>query len=197
MATLAECPICRRKQATKNRICSCGEDLVKAKRAKKVRYWIQYRLPGGRQRKEFVGYSVEEARDADGKRRGQKRANRIFDMLPEANMSFFELAEWYLDLKSVKKLASYDRVRGCIANFNKIFGHRIVNTIKPMDIEDYQNQRETEGRTPATIDMETSVVKTMIIKAFDNDIVDGRTVKAFRKVKRKLKKSGKCSEADP
>ena len=189
MAILAECPMCHNKQATKNRLCSCGEDLVKAKRSKKIKYWIQYRLPGGKQRKEFVSYSIEEARDADGKRRSQKRENRIFDMLPEAKMSFFELAEWYLDLKSVKKLASYNRVRGCIANFNKVFGHRIVNTIKPVEIEDYQNQRETDGLAPATIDMEISVTKTMINKAFDNDMVDGRTVKAFRKVERKLKKA--------
>ena len=189
MAILAECPMCHNKQATKNRLCSCGEDLVKAKRSKKIKYWIQYRLPGRKQRKEFVSYSIEEARDADGKRRSQKRENRIFDMLPEAKMSFFELAEWYLDLKSVKKLASYNRVRGCIANFNKVFGHRIVNTIKPVEIEDYQNQRETDGLAPATIDMEISVTKTIINKAFDNDMVDGRTVKAFRKVERKLKKA--------
>jgi len=87
----------------------CGLDLDKAKRSKKVKYWIQYRLPGGKQRKEYVGKSIEEARDADGKRRVQKRENRIFEMLPEANMTFNELAEWYLNLKSVKILASYKR----------------------------------------------------------------------------------------
>jgi integrase len=37
--------------------------------------------------------------------------------------------------------------------------------------------------------MEISLAKTMAVKAFDNDIVDGRTVKAFRTVKRKLKKA--------
>ena len=30
----------------------------------------------------------------------------------------------------------------------------------------------------------------MVTKAFDNDLVDGRTVKAFRVVKRKLRKAG-------
>jgi integrase len=193
MAVLAECPICNNKQSTRNKVCSgkngCGLDLDKAKRSRKVRYWIHYRLPGGKQRKEFVGKSIQEARDADGKRKSQKRENRIFDMLPEARMRFSELADWYLSLKSVKKLASYNRVRGCIANFNKVFGDRIVNTIKPAEIEDYQSQRETDGLAPATIDMEISVTKTMINKAFDNDMVDGRTVKAFRKVERKLKKA--------
>lgn len=189
MAILAECPICHKKQSAKNRLCSCGEDLVKAKRSKKVRYWIQYRFPGGKQRKEFVGDSIEEARDAEGKRRSQKRENRIFDMLPEAKMTFSELTEWYLNLKSVKKLTSYDRVELALANFNKVLGNRLVGTIKPMDIEDYQNKREEDGRAPATIDMEISITKTMIVKAFDNDLVDGRTVKAFRKVKRKLKRA--------
>jgi integrase len=37
--------------------------------------------------------------------------------------------------------------------------------------------------------MEISLVKTMATKAFDNDLVDGRTVKAFRSVKRKLKRA--------
>jgi hypothetical protein len=31
--------------------------------------------------------------------------------------------------------------------------------------------------------MEISIAKTMIIKAFDNDMVDGRVLKAFRSVK--------------
>ena len=87
MAILGECPICHKKQSIKNRICSCGHDLVKAKRSKKVKYHIAYRVPGGKQRREVVGYSIEEARDADGQRRVQKRENRIFDMLPESNMT--------------------------------------------------------------------------------------------------------------
>ena len=36
--------------------------------------------------------------------------------------------------------------------------------------------------------MEISITKTMVTKAFDNDLVDGRTVKAFRRVKRKLRR---------
>ena len=108
MAILAECPRCHKKQAGKNKLCSCGEDLVKAKRSQRVRYWITYRLRGGKQRKEAVGFSIEEARDADGKRRGQKRENRIFEMLPEAKMTFKELTDWYVELPAVKKLVSVD-----------------------------------------------------------------------------------------
>ncbi len=98
MAVLAECPMCHKKQAVKNKVCRCGADLDKlkknnsSKKAKvKVRYWISYRLPGGKQRREAIGYSVEEARDAEGKRRSQKRENKIFDIKPEAKMTFNEL----------------------------------------------------------------------------------------------------------
>jgi integrase len=188
MAILAECPFCHRKQSAKNKLCKCGADLVKAKRAKKVKYWINFRMPNGKQRRQSVGYSIEEARDADGKRRSQKREHRIFDMLPESNMTFNELTEWYLNLKTVKKLASYDRVNFALNNFNKVFGDQIVGTIIPVNLENYQEKRLEQQMAPATVDLELSIAKTMITKAFDNDMVDGRVLKAFRSVKRKLKK---------
>ncbi|MBU4234261.1 MAG: site-specific integrase [Proteobacteria bacterium] len=58
-----------------------------------------------------------------------------------------------------------------------------------MDLEEYQEERIEAGRAAATVDMEVVIAKTMVTKAFDNDIVDGRTVKAFRVVKRKLRKA--------
>lgn len=188
MATLAECPICHRKQSVRNKLCKCGADLEKLKRQKeKVKYWIDYRIPGGKPRREPVGYSIEEARDANGKRRVQKRENRIFDMLPESNMTFEDLKEWYLELKSVQKLKSYRRVESALANFVKEFGNRIIGTLKPVELENYQEKRAGKGAAPATIDMEISITKTMITKAFDNDMVDGRILKTFRSVKRTLK----------
>ena len=101
MAILAECPKCRRKQSVKNKSCTCGQDLDKAKRSRNVKYWISYRLPGGKQRRELIGTSIEEARDAEGKRRTQKRENRIFDILMDSKITFKELTEWYLNLNNL------------------------------------------------------------------------------------------------
>jgi integrase len=190
MAILAECPRCHKKQAVKNRQCACGEDLVKAKRGQRVRYWVNYRLPNGKQRREAAGYSIEEARAAEGKRKAQKVENPgILERVPAEKMTFAELTAWYLGLNMVKKLASFNRIKGGLSKFNELFGERIVGNLKPLDLENYQEKREEEGRAPATIDMEISLVKTMVIKAFDNDLVDGRTVKAFRRIRRKLKKA--------
>ena len=182
MAILAECPICHKKQATRNKMCSCGQNLDKAKRSRRVRYWIQYRLPHGKQRKEFVGCSIDEARDADGKRRLQKRENRIFDILPEASMTFQELSDWYLGLEKVKATKSAWRIEGCLNNFKKRLGHVVVGEIKPVDIESYQVARKADGVADSTIDKEVSTVKSTVRKAFHNDLVSGNTLKVFERV---------------
>jgi len=184
MAILAECPICKRKQSLKNKACKCGEDLDRAKRSQRVKYWLQYRLPGGKQRKEYVGYSIKEARDANGKRKAQKRENRIFDILPESKITFQGLTDWYLDLTKVKGLADFNGTIIRLNNFNAVFAEKVVNTIKPIDLENYQAERSSQGIKNTTIDQEFTIIKTMINKAFDNDMVSGRTLKAFRNVKK-------------
>jgi len=194
MAILAECPICHRKQATRNKACTCGENLDRAKKSKRVKYWIQYRLPGGKQRKEFVSYSIEEARDADGKRRGQKRENRIFDMVPEARMTFYELAEWYLNLEKVKALASYERTVDCLANFNSDFGRVLVQDISLSQIENYQHKRLKQGKARATVDREVGVVKSMIFRACDDDMLGDWTRILFQKIKNVLKRNANARD---
>jgi integrase len=187
MAILAECPMCHRKQATKNKVCKCGEDLDRAKRSMRVRYWVNYYLPGKKQKREYVGYSIEEARNAESKRKVQKREDRFFEITLDVNMTFNELSKWYLNLNSVKRLSSYARYKSCISNFNGILGGHKVSAIKPIDLEDYQDTREAQGAAPATIDVELVIVGGMVRRAWDNDLVGDRPIKAFRKVKNKLK----------
>jgi integrase len=186
MAVLAECPGCHKKQAVKNRLCTCRENLVKAKRSNKVRYWISYRLPGGKQSREYVGLSIEEARDADGKRRVQKRENRIFEILPESKMTFQELTDWYLDLESVKEKRYYPVLQISLAKFNRVFGKRIVSEIKPSELEDYRAKRKKEGKAESTIDQEISAAKVVVNKAFLDDKVGGNVLKSFKNVKKYL-----------
>jgi len=194
MAILAEWPICHRKQATRNKTCKCGENMDKAKRSKKVKYWIQYRLPRGKQRKEYVGRSIEEARDADGKRRVQKRENRIFDIVPEAKMTFSELAGWYLELEQVKVMPSHWRVQIALDNFNSEFGDLLVRDIGLSQIENYQQKRLNMGMAPGTVDREVGEVKTMIYKAHDDGLLGDRIAMTFKKVKKQLKRGSNARE---
>ena len=132
MTILAECPICHRKKASKNRFCGnehCGEDLRKAKSSKRVRYWIDYRV-NGLHKREPVGFKLTDAQDAESKRRVQKRENKFFEILKDSKITFEDLTKWYLNLKSVKRLNSYSRLKGAFKNFNNEFGKVPVNKIR-------------------------------------------------------------------
>jgi integrase len=195
MGLLIQCPICKRKYGPKKRKCKpCGEDLIKAKRSRRVKYWISYRMPDGRQRRESVAsfkdldpYSKADAEIALSKRGVQKREKRILDMLPESMMTFNELAEWYLDLESVKGLKSYDTVCIYINKFNRTFGNTLVDDIKPADLDELQAKRRQEEMKAKTIDNELHYIKTMVFKGFYNDKLSGDALRVFRRVKRLLK----------
>jgi integrase len=108
-------------------------------------------------------------------------------MLPESEITFDDLAEWYKDLKQIKKLSSFRRITAILANFNKEFGQLLANDIKASDLTGYQEKRLEQGASPRTVDYEISVVKTMTTRAFYDDLVDGKILKVFKPVKRKLK----------
>jgi integrase len=151
-------------------------------------------MPDGKQRRESVGafegldpYSIMDARDAESKRLVQKKEKRLFDMLPESKITFSELADWYKDLEQIKKLSSFKRVKAILANFNGEFGQHLVNKIKASDLTGYQEKRLEQKASPRTVDYEISIIKTMVTRAFYDDLIDGKILKIFKPVKNKLK----------
>lgn len=195
MAILAQCPICRTRQSNKRKICKCGEDLDKAKRSKRVKYWVSYYVQG-KQYQEYVGsdtslngFSIVDAQKAHSKRISQKAEKRFMDILPDNKLTFQELTDWYLGLEKVKALASFETKQIYMRKFNREFGDRDVGEIKSADLENLQIQRINEGNAPKTADDEIDYIQTAVIKAFDNDMISGDTLKPFRKTKKLL--SGK------
>jgi len=201
MAILAECPACHRKQSRAKHLCVCGEDLDRAKQSKRVHYWLFYRL-GGKQKWELVydqdteepSTSLQYAKDAEGKRRSQKRENRIFDIKPDTIMTFNELTEWYLNLEKVKALPSYWLIKLSLKKFNSVFGNTIISKVKSSDLENYQAKRRREGLADATIDHEIGKAKSMVNKAFENDMISGDTLKSFKVVKKLLKRNANARD---
>lgn len=184
MAIFAECPTCRKKQSVKNKLCICRENLDKAKKSNRVRYWIDYYLPGGKRKRELVGFSLDDARAAAGKKLILKKENRFFDILPESEMTFSDLEKWYFKLEKVKSLASCSILQVYLKKFNTIFGGTIVGNITVEDLENHIEKRKKEGYANQTIDHEIGTVRTMILKAFDNNKVGGNTIKVFKKIKK-------------
>lgn len=187
MTVMVECT-CHRKQSAKNRKCAyCGADLIKLKKNGNIRYWISYRI-GGKQKREFVGYSAEEAAAADGKRKAQKKEGRILDILPEAKLTFQDLADWFLSQSKIQGLAYYKTLKYNLAAFNKNFGQHLVNNLKLLDLENYQSFRKEEGKSDSYIDQEIGAARRMLVKAWENDMVSGDTLKPFKRLKKMLKK---------
>jgi len=193
MAIKAECPLCHKKQAVKNKVCACGQDLDKAKKAKKVKYHITYRV-NGKQRQEFVGYSIEDARDADAGRRTQKRENKLEDMLDiqaEGKTSFSELTAWYVEMEETRckaeGISSFRRKQDCLNSFNGVFGNTIVRDITLADLENYKLKGLTEGISKRTVDYHLGEVKRMMRAAWHSNKISGRTWRIFDNTKKLLK----------
>jgi hypothetical protein len=125
--------------------------MVTTTNSQRGNYWIEYRLSNGKQRKEYVGYKRKDAEDADAKRRVQKREGNIFDVKPDAKMTFRALTDWYLALERVKSLACYRRRTITLKCFNEVFGDVIVSRIRPVDLENYQAKKKAEGRADARL----------------------------------------------
>ena len=189
MSIFAECPSCHKKQSNRNKKCTCGEDLAKAKRSQRVNYWINYYLPNGKNRRELIGKKLSDAQAAEGKRKAQKREGRVLEMLPEPKITFTELTKWYLSLKKVKKLASYPTIKINLESFNKIFGDIQVRQIKLADIENYQATRKESGYSDSYIDQEIGAAKTMINKGVDNGKIGAEALIVIKKVKKLLKRN--------
>lgn len=197
MALLIRCPTCRTFQSLKNKKCKCGENIDKAKRSSRVSYYGSYRTPDGKQKRIFFSFSIEEARAFDAKFIVSKKEGRLtdlFDTLKNSKKTFRDLTEWYIQLSSVKNLASYKDVKLNLNSFNNVFGNKQINSIKASDLESYQHMRKKEGLSDSYIDKHIGAARTMLIKAIDNDQISGDVIKPFRVVKKVLKKNSNARD---
>jgi len=118
---------------------SRGEDLDRAKRSKRVKYWISYRIPGSRKKyRQVVGLSIKKAKDADSKRKVQKRENRIFDMIPkDSNITNAEF-----EFKKIKHPnPEYSQI---IWRVEKLYGYQEVEITYLLTLGELENYNVNE-----------------------------------------------------
>ena len=193
MAILTECPYCHRKQSLKNKKCSCGADMDKLKKAQRVKYHVQYRMPDGKQKRESVGTSIEKARETNERRKGQVRQGDI-SSIPKPKRTFKQLTEWFLDLENIKAKKYYTTLTYNLNSFNAVFGDTVASKIRPFDLENYQTARKSQGLSDSYIDQEVGAAKNMIYRAYDNDLVSLDTVRTFQKVKKLLRRNSNARD---
>ena len=188
MAILAQCPTCRTKQKVANKRCKCGEDMDKAKKANRVQYWVSYYLPGGKNRREPAGFSIDVARDAEGKRRAQKREGRFFDMLPDSKKTFADLAEWFIDTAKIKNLSSRGNVVRHLVIFNETFGRKQITALTRDELLSFKFAERKNGRADSYIDQIVDSARWMVTDALEDEQIAGDCLKPFRKLKPFCKK---------
>jgi integrase len=195
MAILAECPTCHYMAKITNKICKkCSEDLIKARRSKRIKFWVCYRMPGNRKLHYQKCESVEDARALDGKRKVQKKENRYFEMVPENDVTFEELSKWYLDLEVVKGLKMFKVLKIHVKIWNEHFGGLKANCIKKSSIENFRTKMLKTGKSRSYIDQIVGAARAMINKAFEDDMLSGDCLRPFRKIKKLLKKNSNARD---
>lgn len=102
-------------------------------------------------------------------------------------MTFKDLATWYLAIEEIKGKACIRQIEHRINLLNDEIGSRVVSVIKPIDLENYRQERKNEGKALATIDDEITQAKMIVNKAFENGMISIDTLRNFKSVKKLLK----------
>jgi integrase len=183
MTVMVECAQCRRRQSLKHqkaRQCiQCDGKLSGSET-----YWVFYRL-----RHQIWEGPFAKAKDAaarDGKIKSEKQSGRIGDKT-EYSWRVRDLTGWFLELKHIKVLRSYDRVVNAIKNVDRLLGDKKLTDLGTTDLRGYQTEREHEGAAYGTIDQELGHLKAAARTAWHDDKITDRPVKAFGNCKRLLR----------
>ncbi len=131
-------------------------------------YYIDYRVNGIR-RRERVGYSRKEAKEALESRLTDIRRQRFDRIFTEPLYTLSEIRDQYLRYsKTVKSLSTYERDTGVVDRLlMPLCGKTSLNRITPQQVEEYRSNRSAEGVAPATINKEVQVLKHIVKKAVE------------------------------
>lgn len=185
---MVQCQICRRKQAVKNKVCPCGENLEKAKKNGRVKYWVSYYLPGKKLAREMVGTSYTEAVAAEGKRKVQKiEGHRILD-IKDRTETFNQLRDWFKKQPTKMALKYFPILMININSWCAEYGNYGIYSITALDIKNYRINRKNKGLSNAYIDQEVGAVRNMLNTAWEGERISGEAILPFKKVKKLLKK---------
>jgi len=69
-----------------------------------------------------------------------------------------------------------------------------MTKIKLADLKNYQAERKDDGKSDSYVDQELGAAKRVVFEAFDNDLISGDTLKAFKRCKKLLKKGANARD---
>ena len=131
---------------------------------KKGLYYLDYKDPGGRRKREWIGPNKRLALQVIGKRRLEIAEGRFLDRKVTQRVTFRQYAQEYLEVYSVRK-RSVDRDHSTFRILIPVFGDLLLDAITPEQIHRHQTARLEAGLKPASINRELAVMKAAFNKA--------------------------------
>jgi len=104
--------------------------------------------------------------------------NKFLDKKEESNLTFIELAKWYLELPVVRKNKTIKDIERACRDLEKVFGPMMIRDIKPAMVEKYQQMRLNEPtwhgrpRSAANVNRTFAVLKRMFSLAVREELVE-------------------------
>ena len=132
----------------------------------KGRYFLDYKAPGGRRKREWIGPNKRLALQVIGKRRLEIAEGRFLDRKVTQRVTFRQYAQEYLEVYSARK-RSASRDHAAFRRFVPVFGDLLLDDITSEQIHRHQTARLEAGLKPASINRELAVVKAAFNKAID------------------------------
>ena len=143
-------------------------------------WWVNYTDCAGKRHFESTGTTLKsEALALLEKRRVEARAGKI--PLKTKPILFKDFAKKYME--HIKKLREFDSRKYRVNKLVRAFGNLKLSEFTTALVEEYQSKRIAQGCANATVNRELAVLKHMVHKAVQWDLVDDDVLKRVRKVK--------------
>lgn len=127
-------------------------------------WYIDYRLPNSKRRREKVGTSKKLAETVFSKRKVEIAEGKYLDIRKQEKTKFETFAEEFLNIHSKVSKKSWKSDYYNLQTLKEYFGGKYLYTITIKDIEKFKVERSA-GVGPATVNRELATLKTMFSKA--------------------------------
>ncbi len=133
-------------------------------------WYIDYRLPNGRRRRETVGTSKKLAENVLSKRRVGIAEGRFLDVVKKERIKFEDFAQEYFTIHSKQHKKGWQTDSFNIKILNRFFRGKYLYEITPVDIERFKMERLKEKVgiktiSPATVNRQLDTLRGMLNKA--------------------------------
>lgn len=149
---------------------------------KNKNWFLDYRLPNGKRRREKIGTNKKLALNVLAKRKAEIAEGKFLDVRKNKKIRFEEFAEEYLNLHAKPNKKSWKADYYNLKGLERLFKGKYLYTIAVEDIEKFKSERSKEV-APATVNRELATLKTLLNKAVAWDKVHENVAKSIKFLK--------------